>query len=104
MTCKTSEKTLQQFIVYCLISKGWVLGHASQYNKDFTLYPEDVINFFRTAHPDQWEKFSRMYPQDTEIKGTKGSRGHHEFRGRHTKFPSNGGGVKEFVEFSMVSP
>jgi type I restriction enzyme R subunit len=60
------ERQFQQNIIDALAVSGWLVGSADKYDRELALYPEDALGFMREAHPDQWDKFSRMYPTDTE--------------------------------------
>ena len=60
------EIRFQQDIIAALQARGWLLGEAGGYDRELALYPEDVVGFMREAHPDQWAKFAKMYPQDPE--------------------------------------
>jgi len=60
------ETEFQQEIIASLLVGGWLLGTADKYDKELALYPEDLVAFVREAAPDQWAKFSKMYPEGTE--------------------------------------
>jgi len=60
------ETQFQKDIIAALAARGWRVGTADQYDRELALYPEDVLGFMREAHPEQWDKFCRMYPQAPE--------------------------------------
>jgi len=60
------EARFQQDIVDALSASGWLVGTSSDYDRRNALYPEDVIAYFREAHPDQWERFCRHHGQEPE--------------------------------------
>ncbi|WP_321404472.1 type I restriction endonuclease [Maridesulfovibrio sp.] len=60
------EKQFQQDIIDSLAANGWIVGKAENYDREHALYNEDVVGFMREAHPDQWDKFCKMFPKDTE--------------------------------------
>lgn len=60
------EKFFQQDIVDALAAQGWSVGTADKYDREHALYPEDALAFMKSAFPEQWDKFSIMYPADTE--------------------------------------
>jgi type I restriction enzyme, R subunit len=62
------EKPFQQDIVdaMCAEGVGWKTGPASGYDRARALYSQDLIDYFREAHPDQWERFARQHPTDPE--------------------------------------
>jgi type I restriction enzyme R subunit len=60
------EKVFQQDIIDHLISNGWKLGESSGYDQKHALYTEDLVGYLSETQPEQWDKFSRMYPKDVE--------------------------------------
>lgn len=60
------EKQFQQDIIDALVAQGWLVGDSKHYDCERALYPEDVVAFVREAQPDQWERFAKMYPEDTD--------------------------------------
>ena len=60
------ESSFQQDIIDALASSGWRVGSSAAYDRDHALYPEDVVGFLSEAHPDQWAKFCKMYPENPE--------------------------------------
>ncbi len=66
MISKSKERVFQDDMIQQLLAKRWLLGTSSNYNQELALYPEDVINYVKESQPDQWQKFSKHYPQDPE--------------------------------------
>ncbi len=64
----TREIQFQNDILAHLTAHGWRRGESSRYDRERALYPEDALGFFQGAWPDQWAKFARHYPQNTETK------------------------------------
>lgn len=62
------EPQFQNDILAYLTAHGWLRGKSSAYDRERALYPEDALGFFQEAYPDQWAKFAKHYPQDTETK------------------------------------
>jgi len=60
------ETTFQQDIVNELVAQGWELGSSAKYDREHALYPEDVVGFMSEAHPEQWAKFCKMYPENPQ--------------------------------------
>lgn len=50
------EKPFQKEIVQHLCAHGWVDGAAKAYDQATALYPEDVLAWVQTAHPEAWRK------------------------------------------------
>jgi type I restriction enzyme R subunit len=59
-----SELRFQNDIIAALTKRGWITGTAAGYDAQRALYPEDVIEFYRCAHPEQWQKFHKRFPHD----------------------------------------
>ncbi len=55
------EKHFQREIIQHLCGNGWVEGHDSAYDKALALYPEDVLAWVQTAHPEGWKKLTDMH-------------------------------------------
>ena len=60
------EIEFQNDVIAGLEAQGWLVGESDCYDKARALYPEDVVGFFSEAFPDEWEKFQKRYPQDSE--------------------------------------
>ena len=62
----TYETVFQADIVTQMQAHGWQLGHASGYTAETALYEQDVLDFVQTTQPQEWEKFCRTFPIDSE--------------------------------------
>ena len=61
-----NEKVFQQDIINHLVANGWMLGKSDDYDQKHALYPEDLVGYLSETQPEQWEKFSKMYPMGAE--------------------------------------
>lgn len=66
MTDTTYESVFQADIVSQLQAQGWQLGSPSGYQAETALYEQDVLDFVQTTQPQEWEKFCRTFPIDSE--------------------------------------
>ena len=62
----TKESNLQTDIINQICQNGWVPGTSSKYDRERALYPQDALTFVQITQPQEWEKFTRIYPNDTE--------------------------------------
>ncbi|WP_367109575.1 type I restriction endonuclease subunit R [uncultured Psychrobacter sp.] len=62
----THESTFQTDIIDQMQAQGWQLGKSANYQADTALYEQDVLDFIKTTQPDEWQKFCRIYPSDSE--------------------------------------
>ena len=62
----TYESVFQADIVTQMQAQGWQVGHASGYTAETALYEQDVLDFVQTTQPQEWEKFCRTFPIDSE--------------------------------------
>ena len=62
----TYESVFQADIVTQMQAQGWQVGHASGYRAETALYEQDVLDFVQTTQPQEWEKFCRTFPIDSE--------------------------------------
>ena len=62
----TYESVFQADIVSQMQAHGWQLGSPSSYTADTALYEQDVLDFVQTTQPQEWEKFCRTFPIDSE--------------------------------------
>ena len=62
----TREHQFQKDVIDQLSASGWHVGDSSSYDRQRALYPEDLLAYYREAHPDQWERFCRHNPHDPE--------------------------------------
>jgi type I restriction enzyme R subunit len=62
----TYESVFQADIVTQMQAHGWQLGSPSGYTAETALYEQDVLDFVQTTQPQEWEKFCRTFPVDSE--------------------------------------
>ncbi|MGM8898871.1 MULTISPECIES: type I restriction endonuclease subunit R [unclassified Psychrobacter] len=62
----TYESVFQADIVNQMQAHGWQLGSPSDYTAETALYEQDVLDFVQTTQPQEWEKFCRTFPIDSE--------------------------------------
>ena len=62
----TYESVFQADIVSQMQVHGWQLGSPSGYQAETALYEQDVLDFVKTTQPQEWEKFCRTFPIDSE--------------------------------------
>ena len=62
----TYESVFQADIVSQMQAHGWQLGNPSGYQAETALYEQDVLDFVQTTQPQEWEKFCRTFPIDSE--------------------------------------
>ena len=62
----TKELIFQNDIIAQMLEKGWVLGKSDGYDSERALYSQDALTFVQTTQPQEWEKFAKIYPTDTE--------------------------------------
>ncbi|WP_181918449.1 MULTISPECIES: type I restriction endonuclease subunit R [unclassified Wenzhouxiangella] len=60
------EAQFQQDIVDAMAAGGWLVGRSEGYDRARALYAEDVVGYYREAHPDQWERFCKRNERDPE--------------------------------------
>ncbi|RFA25786.1 restriction endonuclease subunit R [Alkalilimnicola ehrlichii] len=65
------EARFQQDIIDALTENGWLVGTAGGYDRASALYTEDVIAYYREAHPQQWERFCKHHGQNPEASLTR---------------------------------
>ena len=68
MNDQTNERIFQDEIIAQMLAKGWALGKPEGYNRDLALYEEDLIGFVQDTQPQEWEKFTKLYPNNAEAK------------------------------------
>jgi type I restriction enzyme, R subunit len=66
MANKSRESVFQTDIINQMIANGWLLGSPSGYNRELALYEEDVLGFVQETQDVQWQKFSKLYPQNPD--------------------------------------
>lgn len=62
----TKELIFQDEIIAQMIDRGWVRGKTDGYDRERALYSQDALTFVQTTQPQEWEKFAKIYPSDTE--------------------------------------
>ncbi|MDE0490128.1 type I restriction endonuclease [Psychrobacter sp. A3] len=62
----TYETVFQSDIVSQMQAQGWQLGSPSGYQAETALYEQDVLDFVQTTQPQEWKKFCRTFPIDSE--------------------------------------
>ena len=60
------ESVFQADIIDQMQAHGWQLGQSVQYQQETALYEQDVLDFVQTTQPQEWEKFCRTFPIDSE--------------------------------------
>ena len=50
------EKPFENYVVEKLIAQGWLLGDTSGYDKDYALYPEDLVAWLKDTQPAKWDR------------------------------------------------
>ncbi|WP_411845089.1 DEAD/DEAH box helicase family protein [Roseibacillus persicicus] len=68
MSDQTNERTFQDEMIEHLLDNGWLLGSPANYNRELALYEEDLLGFVQETQPEQWKKFSGLYPNNAESK------------------------------------
>lgn len=62
----TYESVFQADIVTQMQARGWQLGNPNGYQAETALYEQDALAFVQTTQPQEWEKFCRTFPIDSE--------------------------------------
>lgn len=60
------ELVFQNDIIAQLQANGWQLGKPEYYDRTKALYTADVLAFVKGTQPKEWQKFCKVYPQDSE--------------------------------------
>ncbi|MEO8398536.1 MAG: DEAD/DEAH box helicase family protein, partial [Ignavibacteriaceae bacterium] len=59
---KHTEIRFEEAIEYYLTNEdGYLKGNPEEYNKDFALFPNDVIEFIKTSQQTYWQKVDEFY-------------------------------------------
>ncbi|WP_201535246.1 type I restriction endonuclease subunit R [Psychrobacter ciconiae] len=66
MTDITFESVFQADIAKQMQEGGWQLGTACGFVTKTALYEADTLAFIKATQPDEWDKFCRVYPIDSE--------------------------------------
>ncbi|QCR34993.1 type I restriction endonuclease subunit R [Nissabacter sp. SGAir0207] len=62
----TKELIFQNEMIAQMVDRGWIVGKADGYDRERALYSQDALTFVQTTQPQEWEKFTKIYPTDTE--------------------------------------
>lgn len=62
----TQERIFQDEMIVQMVANGWKQGKSDRYDRKRALYCEDALHFVQTTQPKEWEKFAKVYPNDTE--------------------------------------
>ncbi len=65
---KANEFTFQNDMIRQLVASGWMLGKPDNYNRELALYSEDLLGFIKDTQDEQWQKFCKLYPNDSDKK------------------------------------
>ncbi|NNS06925.1 DEAD/DEAH box helicase family protein [Erwinia sp. JH02] len=65
-TDTTQELIFQNEMIAQMVSNGWIVGKGDGYDRERALYTQDALHFVQTTQPQEWEKFAKVYPNDTE--------------------------------------
>ena len=63
---KANESTFQNDMIRQLVANGWKRGNPDKYNRELALYSEDLLGFVKDTQDEQWQKFCKLYPNDTD--------------------------------------
>jgi len=63
---KADELTFQNDIIQQLLNNGWLLGKPENYNRELALYEEDLLGFVQETQDEQWQKFCKLYPNNSQ--------------------------------------
>lgn len=64
-TDTTKELIFQNEMIAQMVSNGWIVGKGDGYDRERALYTQDALHFVQTTQPQEWEKFAKVYPNDT---------------------------------------
>lgn len=62
----TKELIFQNEIIAQMEARGWICGKTDSYDRERALYSQDALAFVQTTQQQEWEKFAKIYPTDTE--------------------------------------
>ena len=63
---KHKESVFESELVADLLAQGWIEGSSQGYDKALALYPKDVIAFIQSTQPDEYAKFAKRNPSNTD--------------------------------------
>jgi type I restriction enzyme R subunit len=61
------EKHLEAHIVQKLAEQGWLVGTSEAYNRDYAVYPEDIVGWVQDSQPKKWEKLLSLNASDVAL-------------------------------------
>ncbi len=64
-TDTTKELIFQNEMIAQMVNNGWIVGKGDGYDRERALYTQDALDFVQTTQPQEWEKFAKVYPNDT---------------------------------------
>ena len=62
----TYESVFQADIISQMQAQGWKLGRSAHYQRETALYEQDALDFVHSTQPEQWDKFCKVYPINSE--------------------------------------
>ncbi|MEH0373026.1 type I restriction endonuclease subunit R [Vibrio mimicus] len=62
----TQERIFQDDIIQQLVANDWVQGKGEGYNRESALYEQDALDFVKQTQEQEWEKFCKVFPIDTD--------------------------------------
>ncbi len=62
----TKELIFQDEMIAQMEDRGWIRGKTDGYDRERALYSQDALAFVQITQPQEWEKFAKIYPSDTE--------------------------------------
>ena len=65
-TDTTKELIFQNEMIAQMVNNGWIVGKGDGYDRERALYTQDALHIVQTTQPQEWEKFAKVYPNDTE--------------------------------------
>lgn len=65
-TDTTKELIFQNEMIAQMVSNGWIVGKGDGYDRERALYTQDALHFVQITQPQEWEKFAKVYPNDTD--------------------------------------
>lgn len=65
-TDTTKELIFQNEMIDQMVKNGWIVGKSDGYDRERAVYTPDVLAFVQVSQPKEWEKFAKVYPNDTE--------------------------------------
>ena len=66
MSADSKEIAFQQDIIDQMCDAGWKLGDPADYNRELALYTSDCLDYVKTAQPNTWGKYKKLYPSNPD--------------------------------------